>query len=69
MFIGYLLFGFGLKFTDVSKVTIITLIEPVVATNICSKLYRQRANHNCMDRHVIYFKRLINSSIGVTKKH
>lgn len=32
MFIGYLLFGFGLNFIDASKATLITLIEPLVAT-------------------------------------
>lgn len=32
MFIGYLLFGFGLKFIDASKATLITLIEPLIAT-------------------------------------
>jgi len=31
-FIGYLLFGFGLKFVDASKATLITLIEPLIAT-------------------------------------
>jgi DME family drug/metabolite transporter len=32
MFVGYLLFGFGLKFIDASKATLITLIEPLIAT-------------------------------------
>lgn len=32
MFLGYLLFGFGLRFIDASKATLITLIEPLVAT-------------------------------------
>ncbi|WP_298943816.1 EamA family transporter [uncultured Psychromonas sp.] len=32
MFIGYLLFGFGLNYIDVSKATLITLIEPLIAT-------------------------------------
>ncbi len=32
MFVGYLLFGFGLKFIDASRATLITLIEPLVAT-------------------------------------
>ncbi|MGB3724761.1 MAG: EamA family transporter [Glaciecola sp.] len=32
MFIGYLLFGFGLNYVDASKATLITLIEPVIAT-------------------------------------
>ena len=32
MFFGYLLFGFGLKFIDASRATLITLIEPLVAT-------------------------------------
>lgn len=32
MFLGYLLFGFGLNYIDASKATLITLIEPCVAT-------------------------------------
>lgn len=32
MFVGYLLFAFGLKSIDASKATLITLIEPLVAT-------------------------------------
>ncbi|MFZ8199030.1 DMT family transporter [Alteromonas portus] len=32
MFLGYLLFGYGLRSTDASKATLITLIEPLVAT-------------------------------------
>lgn len=32
MFFGYVLFGFGLRFIEVSQATLITLIEPVVAT-------------------------------------
>ncbi|MCC5450725.1 EamA family transporter [Rheinheimera sp. UJ51] len=32
MFLGYLLFGFGLKSVEVSSATLITLIEPLVAT-------------------------------------
>jgi len=32
MFLGYLLFGFGLNYIDASKATLITLIEPLVAT-------------------------------------
>ncbi len=32
MFLGYLLFAFGLKLIDASKATLITLIEPLVAT-------------------------------------
>lgn len=32
MFLGYLLFGFGLNFVDASKATLITLIEPLIAT-------------------------------------
>ncbi|MDO6692107.1 EamA family transporter [Aliiglaciecola sp. 3_MG-2023] len=32
MFLGYLLFGFGLKLVDASRATLITLIEPLVAT-------------------------------------
>jgi DME family drug/metabolite transporter len=31
-FLGYLLFGFGLNYVDVSKATLITLIEPLSAT-------------------------------------
>lgn len=32
MFVGYLLFGFGLNFVDANKATLITLIEPLIAT-------------------------------------
>ena len=32
MFLGYVLFGFGLRHVEVSQATLITLIEPVVAT-------------------------------------
>ncbi len=32
MFLGYLLFSFGLNYIDASKATLITLIEPLVAT-------------------------------------
>jgi DME family drug/metabolite transporter len=32
MFIGYLLFGLGLRHIEASKATLITLLEPVVAT-------------------------------------
>jgi len=32
MFVGYLLFAFGLNFVDASKATLITLIEPIIAT-------------------------------------
>ena len=32
MYIGYLLFAFGLKLIDASKATLITLIEPLIAT-------------------------------------
>jgi len=32
MFLGYLLFGYGLSYIDASKATLITLIEPLVAT-------------------------------------
>ncbi len=32
MFLGYLLFGFGLNSVEASKATLITLIEPLVAT-------------------------------------
>ena len=32
MFVGYLLFGFGLNYINASKATLITLIEPLVAT-------------------------------------
>jgi len=31
-FIGYVLFAFGLKFVEASKATLITLIEPLIAT-------------------------------------
>ncbi len=32
MFLGYLLFGYGLRTIEASKATLITLIEPIVAT-------------------------------------
>ncbi|XOV77421.1 MAG: DMT family transporter [Aestuariibacter sp.] len=32
MFLGYLLFGFGLKSIDASKATLLTLTEPLIAT-------------------------------------
>ena len=32
MFVGYLLFGFGLNYINASRATLITLIEPLVAT-------------------------------------
>ena len=32
MFLGYLLFGYGLKYIDASKATLITLLEPAIAT-------------------------------------
>lgn len=32
MFFGYLLFAFGLNFVDAGKATLITLIEPIIAT-------------------------------------
>jgi DME family drug/metabolite transporter len=32
MYLGYLLFAFGLKLIDASKATLITLIEPLIAT-------------------------------------
>lgn len=32
MFLGYLLFGFGLRVIDASHATLITLIEPIIAT-------------------------------------
>jgi DME family drug/metabolite transporter len=32
MFLGYLLFGLGLRFIEASRATLITLLEPVVAT-------------------------------------
>jgi DME family drug/metabolite transporter len=32
MFIGYLLFGYGLRSVEVSNATLITLIEPIIAT-------------------------------------
>ena len=32
MFLGYIAFGYGLKFIDASRATLLTLFEPVVAT-------------------------------------
>lgn len=42
MFLGYLLFGFGLNFIDASKATLITLIEPLVATVLAVFLIGER---------------------------
>jgi DME family drug/metabolite transporter len=42
MFLGYLLFGFGLNFIDASKATLITLIEPLVATILAVVIIGER---------------------------
>jgi DME family drug/metabolite transporter len=42
MFFGYLLFGFGLKFIDASRATLITLIEPLVATILAVHIIGER---------------------------
>ena len=42
MFLAYLLFGFGLQFIAVSQATIITLIEPVVATVLAVLIIGER---------------------------
>lgn len=42
MFLGYLLFSFGLNFIDASKATLITLIEPLVATILAVLIIGER---------------------------
>lgn len=42
MFLGYLLFGFGLNYVDASKATLITLIEPLVATILAILIIGER---------------------------
>lgn len=42
MFLGYLLFGFGLNYIDASKATLITLIEPLVATLLAVLIIGER---------------------------
>ena len=42
MFVGYLLFGFGLRHLDANKVTLITLLEPVVATLLATAVVGER---------------------------
>ena len=42
MFLGYLLFGFGLNHIDASKATLITLIEPLVATILAVLIIGER---------------------------
>ncbi len=42
MFVGYLLFGFGLRHLDASKATLITLLEPVVATLLATAIVGER---------------------------
>jgi DME family drug/metabolite transporter len=44
MFLGYLLFGFGLNFIDASKATLITLIEPLIATVLAVFIIGERFN-------------------------
>ncbi len=42
IFVGYLLFGFGLKSVDASTATLITLLEPVVATILAVLVLSER---------------------------
>ncbi|WP_435237866.1 DMT family transporter [Psychromonas sp. PT13] len=42
MFLGYLLFSFGLNFIDASKATLITLIEPLMATLLAVLIIGER---------------------------
>lgn len=42
MFLGYLLFAYGLKFVDASKATLITLIEPLIATILAVLIIGER---------------------------
>lgn len=42
MFLGYLLFGFGLKFIEASDATLITLIEPIIATILAVFILQER---------------------------
>ena len=42
MFVGYLLFGYGLKSIDVSTATLITLLEPLVATLLAVVVLQER---------------------------
>ncbi|MEG3765991.1 DMT family transporter [Alteromonas sp. 14N.309.X.WAT.G.H12] len=42
MFLGYLLFGYGLRKIDASTATLITLLEPVVATLLAVYLLTER---------------------------
>jgi DME family drug/metabolite transporter len=44
MFLGYLLFGFGLNFIEASKATLITLIEPLVAIVLAVLIIGERFN-------------------------
>ncbi len=41
MFVGYLLFGFGLKYVDASTATLLTLLEPVIATLLAIVIVRE----------------------------
>jgi len=45
MFLGYLLFSFGLNYIDASKATLITLIEPLIATILAVFIIGERFNH------------------------
>ncbi|MDC2887632.1 DMT family transporter [Psychrosphaera algicola] len=44
MFLGYVLFGYGLTFIDASKATLITLIEPLVATILAVSILGEQFN-------------------------
>lgn len=42
MYLGYLLFAFGLKLIDASRATLITLIEPLIATVLAVSIIGER---------------------------
>lgn len=42
MFIGYLLFAYGMKFVSSSEATLITLLEPLIATILAVQLLNER---------------------------
>ncbi|GLQ29977.1 DMT family transporter [Litoribrevibacter albus] len=44
MFLGYVLFGYGLKFISASQATLITLLEPAIATLMAVVVVGERIN-------------------------
>ncbi|MFC3151034.1 DMT family transporter [Litoribrevibacter euphylliae] len=42
MFLGYVLFGYGLKFVEASQATLITLLEPAIATVMAVMIVGER---------------------------